>query len=117
MPRQNIPENLGVQKLMYAPGDGTSEPKSDHFERGLAELVDRPAATAVSQVARGNFYLSKADRHHLARFIAAQDMRNPYTRDFLLGRWQESIDAQMPAIIERFLMHVRVQGEVVTDAM
>ena len=92
---QQIPDKIGYEKLLYAPGDGP-DPSSDSVEEWLANVVDGPGSNALRKAAQ-LLPLDNAERSALARFIAAQDFRTPVARDLLVLIFQRSLDSQWEA--------------------
>lgn len=82
------PKRLAREMYLYSPGvdDLWGRPADDDsVEVWLDQHVDTPAAKAIRRLADDSplLELDDDDRHALAQFIAALDMRTPVVRDLL----------------------------------
>jgi hypothetical protein len=101
-PFQNIPKNVGYERLLYAPKYGTN-PEDDAFEEWLADYIDTPAAGPLNRLLDG-VTPSIPDRSRIASFLAMQDMRTLLARDVLLASAREAVQesyAQWTADLSR----------------
>lgn len=82
------PKRLASEEHLYSPGVDDLWGRSaddDAVEIWLDQQVDTPAADVIRRVAAGVplHELNENERHALAQFIAALDMRTPVVRDLL----------------------------------
>ena len=112
MPRSCTPKNAGFEKWLYAPEDGSAAHHDDTIEVWLANSVDGPAVEPIDRLIAGK-RPSRAQRKAMARFVAAQDLRTPSARDWILAEARRRADqktANFGAIRDRIGARIRAAG-------
>jgi hypothetical protein len=79
------------------------DPKSDELERWLADHIDGPAAGPISELVAHRHFgtIDNGKRSILAAYTAAQSLRTPKTRDFIINVFQRGIAAEWQGSIQQ----------------
>jgi len=98
LPFRQLPERIGYEKFLYAPGDGPN-PQDDAFEDWLMDNVDGPSAAILHRLLDDAYPTGPlgvlppdSDRSVFARFMGIQDMRTPRARDFIMDGFQQALE-------------------------
>src|SRR6266540_2902777 len=62
----------------------------DDFEKWLASEYEQPGLEAIDKLVTGS-RLAPADWRHIARFVAAQDVRTPLSFIESMQRWEQKV--------------------------
>lgn len=116
-PYKTSPEGAGFEKWLYAPEDGTTQHHDDTLETWLAQNIDGPGATAIDTLIAGG-RPTASDREAIARYLAAQDLRTPSAREWILKAAQGKATnkaANFGDMRDRLVSHFARKGFVLTE--
>jgi hypothetical protein len=103
---QNVPEwqphtlrGLTKQRDLYTTFAGDQQ--GDDFEKFITREIEEPGPTAIKKLI-ANAKMKPTDRHSIARFVAAQQMRTP----LFFIEWDERRNERMPQTLQSILDEV-----------